>query len=89
MKKITPQVVYFPVLLPVDMGDSNKKYLVLIGIAAQMGITIFLGAYFGNLLDEKYPSNKKWFTMGLTIFAVVVALYAVLKQVNKINESEK
>jgi hypothetical protein len=41
------------------------------------------------MLDEKYPSNKKWFTMGLTIFSVAIALYMVLKQVNKINEDDK
>lgn len=59
------------------------------GIATQMGATIFLGAYFGKMLDEKYPSNKKWFTMSLTIFSVVAALYMVLRQVNKINEDDK
>lgn len=68
---------------------SKKKgtsFLVFTGIAAQMGVTIFLGAYFGKMLDEKYPSNKKWFTMGLTIFAVCVSLYNVLRQLNRINE---
>lgn len=70
------------------MSNSGSKYLQLIGIAAQMGGTIFLGAYFGKMLDEKYPSGKKWFTMGLTLLAIFVALYMVLRQLKKINETE-
>lgn len=68
--------------------SKKKSFLVLTGVAAQMGATIFLGAYFGKWLDEKYPSDKKWFTMSLTILAVVVALYLVVKQVNKLNEDD-
>lgn len=78
------------------MSSDNKKklkgptnrFLRLTGIGFQMGVTIFLGAYFGRWLDEKYPSDKKWWTIGLTLFAVVVSLYSVLKQVNKINQEE-
>lgn len=61
----------------------------LIGLASQMGITIYLGAYFGKMLDEKYPSNKKWFTFSLTLIALCLALYNVLQQLKKIDsESE-
>lgn len=58
------------------------------GISFQMGITIFLGAYAGKTLDEKYPSNKEWFTIGLTLFAVILSLYNVLRQVNKMNPED-
>lgn len=68
--------------------DKKNNFVVLTGVAIQMGVTIFLGAYFGKLLDEKYPSNKKWFTMGLTILAVVISLYVVISQLKKINEKE-
>lgn len=70
------------------MAGKRNRYLELMGIAAQMGVTIFLGAYFGKWLDERYPSDKKWFTMALTILSVIIALYMVIKQVNKINEDE-
>ena len=63
--------------------EKPKSFARFIGIAAQMGVTIFLGAYLGKYLDEKYPSNKKWFTIGLTLLAVFVALYNVLRQLNK------
>ena len=74
--------------------ESNKKngamrnYMRYSGIAVQMGATIFCGAYLGKWLDVKWPMEKKWFTMGFTIFAVAVSLYNTLRQVNKINSEE-
>lgn len=69
--------------------ENKNKFIVLTGIAIQMGVTIFLGAYFGKMLDENYPSDKKWFTMGLTIFAVFVSLYLVLQQLKKLNKDDE
>ena len=56
-----------------------------------MGLTIFLGARLGKYLDDNHSSaEKNWYTMGFTIFAVAISLYAVLRQVNKLNdESDK
>jgi F0F1-type ATP synthase assembly protein I len=58
-------------------------------MSAQMGVTIFLGSYFGKMLDEKYSLEKKWFTMALTLLSVIIALYFVIKQLNKINNADK
>lgn len=72
--------------------EKNKgrltKFARLSGIGLQMGVTIFIGAYLGKLLDEKYPSNKKWFTIGLTLLFVAISLYNVLRQVNKLNDED-
>ncbi len=68
-----------------NQPKQPNNFLRLSGVAAQMGVTIFLGAYAGKQLDEHYPSDKKWFTIGLTLLAVAIALYNVLRQVNKIN----
>lgn len=70
------------------MSPKPNRYLELMGIAAQMGITIFLGAYLGKWLDLKYPSGKKWYTILLTLLSVAIALYMVLKQVNNLNKDE-
>lgn len=69
------------------MKEKNK-FIVLTGVAIQMGVTIFLGAYVGKMLDEKYPSDKKWFTMSLTILAVFISLYNILNQLKKINKED-
>lgn len=68
--------------------SGNSKFARLSGVGLQMGATIFLGAYAGKYLDEKFPSNKKWFTIGLTLFSVGLALYNVLRQVNKLNSED-
>ena len=69
-------------------SDPRSNLARFSAISFQMGATIFLGAYAGKMLDEKYPSNKKWFTIGLTLFAVALSLYNVLRQVNKINSED-
>jgi len=75
-----------------DNKEKSKKgapkFARLSGIGLQMGATIFLGAYLGKYLDEKYPADKKWFTIGLTLFAVAISLYNVLRQVNKLNAED-
>lgn len=69
---------------------SNKnKYLVLVGVATQMGLTIFFGSYFGKYLDDKYPNEKNWFTMILTISSVFISLYFVVQQLKKLNDDDK
>ena len=65
-----------------------NRYIILTGIGLQMGITIYLGAYLGKYLDGKYPNEKNWFTIGFTLFAVAVAFYNVLRQVNKMNKDD-
>ncbi len=70
--------------------EQRKKgrLLQLSGIGIQMAGTIFLGAYLGRWLDEKYPSDKKWFTIGLTILAVILSMYSILKKVNELNRQD-
>jgi F0F1-type ATP synthase assembly protein I len=70
------------------MPKKRNRYLELMGIAAQMGATIFLGAYLGKWLDARYPSQKQWYTITCTLAAVALSLYVVLKQVNKINNED-
>ena len=70
-------------------NNTLKSVAVFTGIAAQMGITIFAGAYLGKYLDIEYPSNKKWFTMIFTLLGVGISLYVVLKQLNKFNDSQE
>ena len=65
-----------------------KRFIVLVAVASQMGITIFLGAYFGKSLDAKYHTDKAWFTIAFTLFALLISLYSVLKTLNKVNNEE-
>ena len=62
-----------------------NKYIRLTGAGLQMGITIYLGAYFGKWLDGKYPNDHNWFTIILTLLAVVISFYSLVQQIKDIN----
>lgn len=74
-----------------EKKDPNKKnsqlknWAIFSGIAFQMGATIFICAWIGKQLDERYPSNKNWFTIGFVLFGMVASIYVVLKQLKKLN----
>jgi F0F1-type ATP synthase assembly protein I len=77
------------------MSDEQKKerssfsrVARLSGMGMQMAGTIFIFAMLGKWLDEKYPSNKKWFTIGLVLFATFFSMYNILRQVNMMNKDE-
>ena len=63
-----------------------KTFARFSGLGLQMGVTIFLAAKLGNWLDEKYPSEKKWFTLSCVLLAFVLSLYSLVRQLNRHNE---
>jgi F0F1-type ATP synthase assembly protein I len=68
--------------------SSRSRLARLSGMGIQMAGTIFVFALLGRWLDEKYPSDKKWWTIGLVLFATVMSMYNILRQVNKMNEQD-
>ena len=70
--------------------DNNKKsqlrnWAIFTGIAFQMGATIFICAWIGKKLDERYPMEKNWFTLGFVLFGLVASVYVVLQQLKRYN----
>ena len=63
-----------------------KNWAIFTGIALQMGATIFICAWIGKKLDERYPSEKNWFTIGFVLFGVFASLYIVLQQLKSLNK---
>jgi F0F1-type ATP synthase assembly protein I len=57
-------------------------------LASQMGITIYLGAYFGKRLDENYQNQTPWFTMVGILSALVLSLLSLIKQLNRLNKDD-
>jgi F0F1-type ATP synthase assembly protein I len=54
------------------------------GIGVQLAAAVFVGAYLGNYLDDKYPiSEKRLYTLLLTLAFLGVGLYTTLKQINR------
>lgn len=73
--------------------DSNKKqankWLVFMNIPFQMGLIIFLGVIFGQWLDEKFKIEDSILTIVFSLLAVFIALYNVIRQVNKMSNDKK
>ena len=63
-----------------------NKFIQLTGVGLQMGITIYLGAFFGKKLDAYFEYEKKTFTIILTLIALVASLYSVISQLKRIND---
>lgn len=65
-------------------GKQLKQIAALSGIAIQMGVTIYLFVILGKWLDTKFE-NSKVFLIICTLSGVAISLYAVLKQIKKLN----
>jgi membrane protein DedA with SNARE-associated domain len=50
----------------------------------QMGITIYLGFLLGEWLDVKFETY--FLTNTITLIAIFLAMYSLIKQANKIND---
>lgn len=65
-----------------------NHFLALTGAGLQMGIIIFAGANLGKYLDSYFGLAKKWFTIGLTLFSIVISFYFLMKQLKRLNDSD-
>ncbi|MCG2417409.1 AtpZ/AtpI family protein [Aequorivita sp. F47161] len=73
------------------MSDNNnnlRKWAVFSGIAIQMGVTIGIGVFAGNKLDEIYPNQYSAYTIIFSLLGVFIALYAVIKQLQNMNKKD-
>ncbi|UZH56609.1 AtpZ/AtpI family protein [Salinimicrobium tongyeongense] len=68
-----------------NKNSQLKNWAVFTGIAFQMGATIFVCAWIGKKLDERYSMEKNWFTIGFVLFGLVASVYVVLKQLKRYN----
>lgn len=66
--------------------NQLNKFVALTGVGLQMGLTIYLGAFFGKKLDAYFEYEKKTFTIILTLIALVASLYSVISQLKRIND---
>ncbi|MGL2962679.1 AtpZ/AtpI family protein [Flavobacterium sp. RSB2_4_14] len=67
---------------------QRNKWLTLINIPIQMGVIVFLFAYFGRWLDEKYSNPHRLYVKTLTLLGVAIAFYNINRQLKEINKSD-
>ncbi len=68
-------------------GKPLNKFIRFTGIAFQMGLIIYLGNLLGEWLDEKYQNNNESYAKFITLAAVFIAMYSVIKQVTKLSKN--
>lgn len=66
---------------------TSSKWIALMNIPFQMGVIIFSFTYLGTWLDEKY-TDTSIFTIILSLLAVFIALYNVIRQVKNLNKED-
>tara|TARA_B100000768_G_scaffold42993_1_gene41836 strand:+ start:4110 stop:4304 length:195 start_codon:yes stop_codon:yes gene_type:complete len=63
--------------------ENRKKVLQYSNLAIQMGVIIGIGTCFGNHLDEIYKNQTPWCTLILSLSAIFIAFYQVIKTIKK------
>lgn len=69
-----------------NQKKTNNKWLILINIPVQMGVIIFVFAYAGMWLDERY--NQDLYKKILVVAGVALSFYNLNRQLQKINKSQ-
>lgn len=70
--------------LPRKQPNALYKYS---NLAIQMGLIIGVSAWGGIKLDSYFNTQEPYFTIGLSLLGIGIALYLVIKDV--INDSKK
>ena len=66
-----------------------NKYVSLASIPFQIGSVVYVGSYFGKILDLKYGFVKTpWMTLIFVLFAIAFSFYSIIKQLQRINKNE-
>ncbi len=76
------------------MEDPNREikrkqvnsYVRYTGLFFQMFVIIGVFAFVGSTLDGHQGTRQPYYTAGLALLGVVVAIYQVLKEVNQLNK---
>jgi MFS-type transporter involved in bile tolerance (Atg22 family) len=63
-----------------------NSYAKFSGIAFQMIAIIGGGTYLGVFLDEKFPNKHSIYTVICSLFAVIISIYFVVRQIIKMSK---
>ena len=69
--------------------EPLNKFVRLSGVGLQMGITIYLAAYFGKKIDAHYGFEKNYITLILNLIGFIGSMVSLMAQLKKINDKEK
>lgn len=69
-----------------DRKDNLNQYIRFSSVAIQMGVIITAGALGGNWLDDYFGFETPILTIILSLLAIGIALYLVIKEVNNMTK---
>ena len=68
---------------------KKSDYLKYSSVGFQMAITIGIFAWLGDYLDERYQTEKPYYSIACILVGIAIALYQVIKEViNMTNEND-
>jgi F0F1-type ATP synthase assembly protein I len=71
---------------------SNRKlpsdFVRYSGAGIQMVMIIGLFVFFGTRLDKRFATSKPWWTLGLSLFGVIVALIFMVRSLESIGKDQ-
>lgn len=77
------------------MTAENKKqnkrpspYIRFTSMGLQMGLTIYLGSKLGAWLDVKFPNDNQLYYKIVSLLAIFLAVFSVIRQVIKITNKD-
>ena len=68
---------------------SQKNNLKFSSLGFQMAITIGLGAWLGNYLDNRYENEKPIYTIIIILLSIAISFYNLIREVKKINKDNE
>ncbi|MFV0541907.1 MAG: AtpZ/AtpI family protein [Aestuariibaculum sp.] len=67
---------------------TANQYIRFTSMALQMGITIYLGSELGKWLDIKFGNTNQLYYKIVTLLAVFLAMFSVIRQVLKLTDKD-
>lgn len=71
-----------------DKEPKKSDYLRFSSLGFQMAITIGLGAWLGTYLDNKYNTEKPYYSIVIILVSIAIALYQVIKEVMNLTKDD-
>lgn len=65
-----------------------NKFARFSGLGIQMGVIIGGFTWLGVYLDERQATKTPWWTIGLSLFGVISALYLMIKEVLSMSKKD-
>lgn len=61
--------------------ETRKAYVKYSGMAFTMAGAIFMGVMLGKYLDEKFLTERPYWTAGMSILFLILGMYSALREI--------